>query len=153
MSTTRRQDVPLTPHDQQQVEELYVSMQRSRAQLVLADGRAVKLPPSLNEFLLDIVGALLEGRPVSIIQRDSELTTVQAAQMLGVSRQFLVNLLEDGRIAFHKVGSHRRVYARDLLAYKARRDQQRKEALTSLAKAESDEGLFELHDPDDLSQQ
>jgi len=63
--------------------------------------------------------------------------------LLGVSRQFLVNLLEGGEIPYHTVGTHRRVYAEDLFRYKARRDLNRHRAIRELARAEAAEGLYD----------
>jgi excisionase family DNA binding protein len=73
----------------------------------------------------------------------AKLTTMEAASILGVSRQFLVNLLEKGEIPYHMVGTHRRMYAQDLFRYKAKRDEQRHEAIRELAQAEAREGLYD----------
>ena len=78
-----------------------------------------------------------------IVQHQAKLTTVEAASILGVSRQFLVNLLERGEIPYHMVGRHRRMYARDLFQYKARRDGDRHRAIRDLAQAEASEGLYD----------
>ena len=68
--------------------------------------------------------------------------------MLGVSRQFLVNLIEKKKaIPFHTVGTHRRIYVKDLLAYKAKRDQSRRKILDDLAQAEVDDGLYHMKPP------
>ncbi len=64
--------------------------------------------------------------------------------MLGVSRQFLIKLLERGEIPHHMVGTHRRIYVRDLLAYKAKRDSSRRKILDDLTRAEAEEGLYDL---------
>src|SRR5438046_866564 len=108
--------------DQKQGLELYQKIQRSRAKLVGPDGRAQNLPVSLYEFLVKLIADLCEGQSVAIVQNDAQLTTVEAARILGVSRQFLVALLERDEIPHHMVGTHRRIYVRDLLAYKAKRD-------------------------------
>ncbi len=86
---------------------------------------------------------------VAIIQNDAQLTTVEAARMLGVSRQFLVNLLERDEIPYHMVGTHRRIYVRDLLVYKAKRDFKRRQVLDELTRAEAEDGLYDLEPPDD----
>jgi excisionase family DNA binding protein len=69
------------------------------------------------------------------------MTTVEACQLLSVSRQHLVNLLENGAIPFHKVGTHRRIYAGDLFHYKAERDKKRRQAITKFADLERDNYL------------
>lgn len=67
--------------------------------------------------------------------------------MLGVSRQFLIKLLERGDIPHHLVGTHRRIYVRDLLAYKAKRDSNRRKVLDDLTRAEAEDGLYDLEPP------
>ena len=69
--------------------------------------------------------------------------------MLGVSRQFLIGQLERNEIPFHLVGTHRRVYARDVLAYKMQRDGKRRRILDELTRAETAEGLYDREPPDD----
>ena len=77
------------------------------------------------------------------------LTTVEAARMLGVSRQFLIGQLEKGEIPFHMVGTHRRIYVRDVLAYKMQRDGKRRRILDDLTRAEAEEGLYDREPSDD----
>lgn len=89
---------------------------------------------------------LCEGQSVAIVQNDAQLTTVEGARMLGVSRQFLIKLLERGEIPHHKVGTHRRIYVRDLLAYKAKRDSNRRKILDELTRTEADDVLYDLDD-------
>ena len=100
--------VPLaiTETDQRQVLELYQKIQRSRAKLVGPDGKTQNLPVSLYEFLVKLIADLCEGQSVAIVQNDAQLTTVEGARMLGVSRQFLIKLLERGEIPHHLVGTH-----------------------------------------------
>ena len=69
--------------------------------------------------------SLAAGRGVSIIPENAELTTVQAAEVLNVSRPFLIKLLEDGSIPHRKVGKHRRVRMEDIMSYKAAIDSAR----------------------------
>jgi excisionase family DNA binding protein len=141
--------IALSEADQKQVEELYRKIFRSSAKLVGPDGRSQRLPASLYEFLRQLIADLYEGKSVSIIQNEAQLTTVEAARMLGVSRQFLVKQLEKNEIPFHLVGTHRRVYVRDLLAYKMQRDGKRRHILDELTRAEAAEGLYDLEPPDE----
>ena len=134
----------LSPTDQ-----LYQSMQNSRAKLVGPDGKTRNLPTSLNRFLVHLLADLRQGRSVAIVQNETQLTTVQAARALGVSRQFLINVLNSGGIPHHMVGTHRRIYVRDLLAYKAKRDSQRRTILDGLSRIEVAEGLYDLEPADE----
>ncbi|MBL8230608.1 MAG: helix-turn-helix domain-containing protein [Bryobacterales bacterium] len=138
--------------DQRQVLELYQKIQRSRAKLVGPDGKTQNLPVSLYEFLVKLIADLCEGQSVAIVQNDAQLTTVEGARTLGVSRQFLIKLLERGDIPHHMVGTHRRIYVRDLLAYKAKRDSNRHKILNDLTRAEAEEGLYDLEPPDDRAE-
>ena len=138
--------------DQIQVLELYRRFQRSRVKLVGADGRTQSLPLSLQEFLVKLIADLRDGQSVAIVQNDAQLTTVEGARILGVSRQFLIKLLDRGNIPHHMVGTHRRVYVRDLLAYKAMRDANRRQILDDLTRAESEDGLYDLLPSDDRAE-
>ena len=97
------------------------------------ENRNITLMPALTETLLDLLSLVSTGRGVHMIPVEAELTTQEAADMLNVSRPFLIKLLEKGDIPFATVGRHRRVQAEDLLAYMAKRDQARSDALSELA--------------------
>lgn len=144
----RHPKAQLSPAHQAQILDLYQSMQNSRAKLVGPDGKTKNLPVSLQAFLAHLIADLSHGRSVAIVQNETQLTTVQAARALGVSRQFLINVLNDGGIPHHMVGTHRRIYVRDLLAYKAKRDSQRRTIIDGLSRVEAEEGLYDLEPVD-----
>ena len=129
--------------------ETYQKLRAAEAKLVGPDGRAETLPNNLYSFLLRLLADLRAGQSVTLLQSRHEFTTIEASKILGMSRQFLVRLLEKGEIPFHKVGTHRRIYARDVLAYKAKRDLSRRKNLDDLASAEYAEGLYSQI-PDDF---
>ena len=133
--------VPQT--EEEQVAELRRLVQEGAARFVGPDGRRVELPGTVQELLLKILKNLQAGKAVSIVAEHQDLTTQRAANILGVSRPFLVRLLEEGQIPFHMVGSHRRIYLRDLLDYKHRRDSARHEAIDRLAKADLEAGTYD----------
>ncbi len=129
--------------------ELYQQLRQRQAKLMSPGGATQSLPGSVEEFLSQLIGSLDEGRTAALVQDDAAMTTAEGAQMLGVSRQFLIKLLERGEIPYHMVGTHRRIYLRDLLAYKTKRDSRRRKILDDLTRAEAEEGLYDLEPPDD----
>ncbi|WP_299852690.1 helix-turn-helix domain-containing protein [uncultured Roseovarius sp.] len=104
--------------------------------------QTVTLAPALTASLLEVLRLVSSGRGFRMIPVEAELTTQQAADLLNVSRPFLVNLLENGDVPFTKTGRHRRVRADDLFAYKERRDAQRSDALGDLARADAEDDLI-----------
>ena len=82
---------------------------------------------------MDILEAMAAGQGVTIIPENAELTTVQAAEVLNVSRPFLIKLLDDQKIPHRKVGKHRRIRMEDVMAYKASIDAEREGVLDQLA--------------------
>ena len=80
---------------------------------------------------------------VSIVSDNKQLTTQRAADLIGVSRPFMVRLLEDGKIPFHMVGSHRRVRLKDVLAYQRSRDRERHNAINRIARMEMRAGTYD----------
>ncbi|WP_263356999.1 excisionase family DNA-binding protein [Acidicapsa ligni] len=149
--TTNQAAVSISERDQRDIQDLYTKIREAEAKLVGPDGKTDLLPQNLYSFLCKLLGDLKAGNSVTILQNNAELTTVEAAKLLSVSRQFLVQLLEKGQIPFHMVGTHRRLYARDILAFKGKRDSARRKTLDDLAKAEVNDGLYDrvpLNDSD-----
>jgi excisionase family DNA binding protein len=109
----------------------------------------VPVPEAVRELLTQVANALARGDAVSVVPVNRTLTTQQAADLLNVSRQYLVRLLDDGRIPHTRTGAHRRVALRDLLAFKAHRDRERGTALDALtALSEELDGYRELRGDD-----
>ncbi len=92
----------------------------------------IELPAVAVRLLIDLLSAMAEGNAVTLMPIHAELTTQQAADLLGVSRPFLIKQLEDEVIPFRRVGTHRRVLFSDLMKYKHDVDRQRSKALDDL---------------------
>jgi excisionase family DNA binding protein len=106
-------------------------------------GERIELPESVFTVLRQLVHHLAQGRVVMVVPVNKELTTQEAADILNVSRPYLVKLLDEGKIPFVKTGTHRRIQFADLMAYKRIRDAERKQGLARLTQLGQELGLDE----------
>lgn len=97
-----------------------------------ADGTEIPLPQPIFEMLVRVIQDMRHGKAVVLMPEDETFTTQAAANFLGMSRQYFVTLLESGQLPFHRVGSHRRVYFKDLRDYARNRDTARRAGLKGL---------------------
>ncbi len=95
-------------------------------------GEPITVPLSALRLFFDILKEMAQGNTVTLIPVHAELTTQQAADILNVSRPFLIGLLEEGKLPFRKVGTHRRMLFRDVMEYKRQLDTNRLKALEKL---------------------
>jgi len=111
--------------------------------LVGLGGEQVALPASAARAPRRAVEVLAHGRSVSVVEMPCELTIQQAAELLNVSRPFLVEqLLDKGEIPFVMVGAHRRIALENVLAHKQRRTAERKHHLKRLVELSEEYGLY-----------
>lgn len=107
-----------------------------------APNEPVVLPAAAVRLLGALLTELAKDNAVTLMPHHAELTTQEAADLLNVSRPFLVELLESGQLPHHKVGTHRRVRFSDLMTYKKRRDAESEAALRELSARSQDMNLY-----------
>lgn len=103
----------------------------------------IKVPLSALKLLAQVLKAMSEGNPISIVPVAAEMTTQAAADIIGCSRPHLVKLLEEGVIPFSKVGRHRRVRIEDVVAYKKQMKEKQRQALIEMMRTDEDYGLYD----------
>lgn len=120
------------------------SAEAPKAQLAIEDASHrmhVVLPRAAVQLLQRLLGEMAQGHAVTLIPVRAELTTQQAADMLNVSRPYLVSLLESNAIPYRKVGTRRRVLFEHLMAYKKAEDAKRLEVLNELTREAQELGF------------
>lgn len=141
--------------DATEVKEADVALRRVKRYLSThADERAIRvvvggeaddalsIPRGAVELLARVLAHMAAGQGVSVVPAHAELTTQQAADLLNVSRPYLIGLLDAGEIEYRKVGKHRRVRVDSLMDYKRRDDHGRREAADALSDLNQDMGLY-----------
>ncbi|MGJ0607983.1 helix-turn-helix domain-containing protein [Cylindrospermopsis raciborskii] len=111
-------------------------------QLVSTSGAAIDIPTPVFNLMQRMVHELLQGNSVTIVPIHKELTTQEAADILNVSRQYLVELLDAQTIPHTKVGTHRRIRFGNLMHYKTERDAKRQAGLSRMTKKSQQLGLY-----------
>ena len=120
----------------------YRSFKKNRAKLIFQDTKnSLELPDKAVSLLKEILLFMSEGKGITLIPTDVELSTQEAADILQVSRPHVVKLLEEGKIPYHKAGSHRRISQQDLTTYELALKSTRKASLDYLAKQAQEENL------------
>ena len=113
----------------------------ARLRVINGGQDVIEVPVSALKMLVEILDEMAQGNAVSIVPIHAELTTQEAADFLNVSRPYLVGLLESGLLPFHKVGTHRRVRFKDLMAYREKSQNARRNALDALTKQAQELGM------------
>ncbi|MBI4851368.1 MAG: helix-turn-helix domain-containing protein [Acidobacteria bacterium] len=134
---------PITPTEQEmnlaeissRVLAQYIKNKDARSIKIIDDSdssEVVEIPNIAFRLLVDILVHISKGDAITIRPIHQELTTQEAADLLNVSRPFLVKLLEEGKMPFHKVGTHRRVLFKDLLEFKHKHQQEQDKNMDEL---------------------
>lgn len=103
----------------------------------------ITLPANIFKSIIKLLAEMGNGNAVQVVPVQAELTTQQAADLLNVSRPHLIKLLEQDKIRFRKVGTHRKILARDLFDYRDRTDLARREGLTRMVADDEEMGLYD----------
>ena len=150
LQTSRYRTTTLAPepHDLEQIHRIEALVrflsEEEHVLLVNRLGRRLEIPEELYDVMQMILKLLQEGRGVTIMPEDEQLTTQAAANILGVSRPFLVeHLLESGKIPYTYAASHRRIALADLLVYMRRRDKVRHEAISEMTRNMEAAGVYD----------
>lgn len=101
------------------------------------------IPAAAYRLLVDVLTQMAQGNAVTLIPIHAELTTQEAADLLNVSRPYLIKQIEAGAIPYHKIGRHRRIRFEDLMAYKQQVDAARSQALDELVAESQALGLYD----------
>jgi excisionase family DNA binding protein len=117
--------------------------QAPKCQLVGPKGEAIALPEAVFYVLERVAEVMARGDSITVVPVGKEITTQQAADLLNVSRQYLVRLLDEGRIPFRKTGKHRRLRIEDVLTFKDSRDKDRRAGLRELSRLTQEAGGYD----------
>ena len=103
----------------------------------------LQIPSRALELLNEILKAMSQGTPISIVPIATEVTTQKAAEILGCSRPHLVKLLENGELDFFKVGKHRRIKFEDVVSYKQKIKAEQKRRLVEMMHNDEELGVYD----------
>ncbi|WP_339814778.1 helix-turn-helix domain-containing protein [uncultured Imperialibacter sp.] len=140
MSTVKKQ---ITKKEQQMASESVARLSqfagrrkssKSNEVRITLQGEDIMIPEKALIHLIEVLSNMSDGKSVDIVAEDAELSTQKAADILNVSRPFIIKLLEQGRIPFKKVGKHRRILLHDVLRVKEQQNKVRESQLEKLVK-------------------
>jgi len=118
-----------------------------RPVLLTPNGDVVELPKALNDLFISIIQAMKQKQAIFLMHQDEAFTTQAAANYLGNSRQHLVRILESGKLPFHYIGTHRRVFFKDLVGFQLERSRVRKAGLDGMTEELINAGLYDRFIP------
>ena len=137
-------DTVLPPQDPHALDVLAAALRADpRPRLAGSDGSSTELPDEVYTVLVEVAEAMRSGRAITVAPVSQRLTTSEAADMLGISRPTLVKLLEDGEIPYEQPRRHRVLRLDDVLAFRARRRDQRRGALDEMTRQAAADGLYD----------
>ena len=119
------------------------TVQTIRVESENGEQQSLSIPSVAYELLIEILSQMSQGNAITLVPVHAELSTQQAANLLNVSRPYLIKLLESNQIPYHKVGKHRRILAQNLYHYKAELDTKRSQSLDELTALSQELGLYD----------
>jgi excisionase family DNA binding protein len=129
-------------HDRELLEKLEDVINGDERPVLLGrEGAHIQFPEPLFHVLTKAVRMMASGQSVILLSENEEFTTQAAANHLGMSRPHLIKLLDRDEIAFHYVGTHRRIYLKNLKEFEVKRDRERRQSLDTLADKVIEAGL------------
>jgi excisionase family DNA binding protein len=136
-------DIELAKESSRALSMILATKEEVQKVTIQSDGEKTKveLPMSAFRLFIDILANLSQGNAVQVVPVHAELTTQEAADLLMVSRPYLIKLLDEHKIPFRKVGTHRRIRYSDLLDFKNNEEKLREAALDELAAQAQELGM------------
>lgn len=107
----------------------------------VGESPSISVPPQTLRLIAEVLGALSEGRPITVMSAGREFSTVEAANFLKVSRPFVIKEIQEGRLPHRMVGTHRRIAFEDLMQYATKMRENQKAALERMAEDAANLGL------------
>ncbi len=133
--------------EQTALQQVQVALHAGQAPTLLGpDGTLIVLPPSVMQVLQQTIDYLALGNHVQVLALPDELSPQQAADLLNVSRTYLLKMLEHGDIPVKKIGTRRRIRLQDVLYYKQQRDTHERQGLAELARLSQEMNLYDDND-------
>jgi excisionase family DNA binding protein len=120
----------------------HISAEQTEIEIEETNDKIV-IPSRALKLLGDILKAMGQGKPISIVPIATEVTTQKAAELLGCSRPHLVKLIEEGKIPFVKVGKHRRLKFEDVMNYKIAMKNEQKQHIIDIMNFDDEIGLYD----------
>lgn len=138
-----KEDQRLASRTSQHIDKLNTASQEVRLQILGAEssGEAIAIPATAFKLLQGILKEMAKGNAVTILPVEAMLTTQEAADILNVSRPFVVELLKSGKIPYQRLGTHRRLRLADLMTFKHKADSVGNEALRMLTEEAQELGM------------
>lgn len=141
----RGQPIFSTPEQRSQLADVLQALENVSGQLriLTSDGKELTVPPALVKVLIEAGWLLADEKSLVILPADRDLSPHQAASLLNISRPYLLRILDQGNIPFHRVGTHRRIKLKDVIAFRKRRDAERRTDLKRISDLSRESGIPE----------